>query len=45
LEVIFEARNLADKTYAAAAFVDAADGRYYQPGDGRSFYGGVRWKW
>jgi iron complex outermembrane receptor protein len=45
LEVIVEARNLADKTYAAAAFVDAADGRYYQPGDGRSFYGGLRWKW
>ena len=45
LEVLFEARNLADKQYVAAAFVDAADGRFYQPGDGRSFYGGVRWKW
>lgn len=45
LEVLFEARNLADKQYVAAAFVDAADGRFYQPGDGRSFYGGLRWKW
>jgi iron complex outermembrane receptor protein len=45
LELLFEARNLADKQYVAAAFVDAADGRYYQPGDGRSFYGGLRWRW
>lgn len=45
LEVLFEARNLANKEYVAAAFVDAADGRFYQPGDGRSFFGGVRWKW
>jgi iron complex outermembrane receptor protein len=45
LELLFEARNLADKQYVAAAFVDAADGRFYQPGDGRSFYGGVRWRW
>ena len=45
LELLFEARNLANKQYVAAAFVDAADGRFYQPGDGRSFYGGVRWKW
>jgi iron complex outermembrane receptor protein len=45
LDVLFEARNLADKDYVAAVFVDAADGRFYQPGDGRSFYGGVRWRW
>jgi len=45
LEVLLEARNLADKQYVAAAFVDAADGRFYQSGDGRSFYGGVRWRW
>jgi iron complex outermembrane receptor protein len=45
LEVLFEARNLAGKEYVAAVFVDSADGRYYQPGDGRSFYGGVRWRW
>jgi iron complex outermembrane receptor protein len=45
LEVLFEARNLADKQYVAAAFVDSADGRFYQPGDGRSFYGGLRWNW
>jgi iron complex outermembrane receptor protein len=45
LEVLFEARNLADKQYVAAAFVDSGDGRFYQPGDGRSFYGGLRWRW
>jgi iron complex outermembrane receptor protein len=45
LELLFEARNLADKQYVAAAFVDSADGRFYQPGDGRSFYGGLRWRW
>ncbi|HSK30865.1 MAG TPA: hypothetical protein VLA17_12965 [Candidatus Limnocylindria bacterium] len=37
LEALFVARHLADKQYVAAAFVDSADGR--------SFYGGVRWKW
>jgi iron complex outermembrane receptor protein len=45
LDLLFEARNLADKTYAAAVAVDDANGRFYQPGDGRSFFGGVRWKW
>ena len=45
LEVLFQARNLANTPYVAATFVDAGDGRYYQPGDGQSFYGGVRWKW
>lgn len=45
LDLLFEARNLADKDHVAAAFVDAGDGRFFQPGDGRSFFGGVRWKW
>ena len=44
-EILFQARNLADKAYVAAVVVDDANGRYYQPGDGRSFYGGIRWKW
>ena len=44
-ELLFQARNLADKGWVAAVVVDDANGRFYQPGDGRSFYGGVRWKW
>jgi iron complex outermembrane receptor protein len=44
-ELLFQARNLADKAWVAAVVVDDANGRFYQPGDGRSFYGGVRWKW
>jgi outer membrane receptor protein involved in Fe transport len=45
LELLFEARNLADKNYVSAVSVDSADGRFFQPGDGRSFYGGIRWSW
>jgi iron complex outermembrane receptor protein len=44
-ELLFQARNLANKGYVAAVVVDDANGRFYQPGDGRSFYGGMRWKW
>jgi iron complex outermembrane receptor protein len=45
VELLFEARNLADKNYVSAVSVDSADGRFFQPGEGLSFYGGVRWKW
>jgi iron complex outermembrane recepter protein len=45
VELLFEARNLADKNYVSAVSVDSADGRSFQPGEGLSFYGGVRWKW
>jgi iron complex outermembrane receptor protein len=45
MELLFEARNLADKNYVSAVSVDTADNRFFQPGDGRSFYGGLRWKW
>jgi outer membrane receptor protein involved in Fe transport len=47
----FEAKNLGDKRYAASVdpIPDArtADGpiEIFHPGDGRSFYGGVSWKW
>ena len=41
----FEARNLTDKRYAAAVTVDDANGRFFLPGDGRAFYGGVSWRW
>jgi iron complex outermembrane receptor protein len=45
IEVLFEGRNLGDKNYVSAVFVDAGDGRFFQPGDGRGFYGGIRWRW
>jgi len=45
LGIFFEARNLTDQTYAAAVAVDDANRRFFFPGDGRSFYGGVSWRW
>ncbi|RYD25841.1 MAG: TonB-dependent receptor, partial [Verrucomicrobiaceae bacterium] len=44
-----EARNLTDERYAATHDVvdDAlgADGPRFLPGDGRSVYGGIEWRW
>jgi iron complex outermembrane recepter protein len=45
LGVFFEARNLTDATYASSVQVDAANLRFFEPGDGRAFYGGVQWRW
>jgi iron complex outermembrane receptor protein len=45
LSVFFEGRNLADVTYASSVQVDNAIGRFFEPGDGRAFYGGVAWRW
>jgi iron complex outermembrane recepter protein len=45
LSTFFEARNLADKQYISAVTVDDANGRFFNPGDGRAFYGGVSWRW
>jgi iron complex outermembrane receptor protein len=45
LSAFFEARNLTDKDYIAAVTVDDANGRFFAPGDGRSFYGGISWRW
>jgi iron complex outermembrane receptor protein len=44
LGVFFEARNLADKHYVSSVVVDSANGRFFEPGDGRAFYGGVSWR-
>jgi iron complex outermembrane receptor protein len=44
LSVFFEARNLADKHYVSSVVVDSANGRFFEPGDGRAFYGGVSWR-
>ena len=45
LGVFFEARNLADTTHTSSVVVDAANRRFYEPGDGRAFYGGLQWRW
>jgi iron complex outermembrane receptor protein len=34
--------NVFDKTYAANVVVNAAGGRYYEPGAGRTFWFGIR---
>jgi iron complex outermembrane receptor protein len=47
--VFFEAKNLTDKKYAAVTGVIAdaggQDRAQFLPGDGRSFFGGIEWKW
>lgn len=47
--VFFEAKNLTNKRYASTTnvIVNAlgADSAEFFPGDGRSFFGGVEWKW
>jgi iron complex outermembrane receptor protein len=45
LSIFFEGRNLADVYYASSVQVDSANGRFFEPGDGRAFYGGVAWRW
>jgi iron complex outermembrane receptor protein len=45
LGVFFEARNLTNATYTSSVVVDAADRRFYEPGDGRAFYGALEWRW
>jgi iron complex outermembrane receptor protein len=45
LGVFFEARNLTDTSYSAAVATDDANRRFFFPGDGRSFYGGLSWRW
>ena len=43
LTAFAEGRNLFDRKYSASVQVDNAAGKYYEPADGRSFYGGLRW--
>jgi iron complex outermembrane receptor protein len=45
LGVFFEARNLTATSYSAAVATDDANRRFFFPGDGRSFYGGLSWRW
>jgi len=44
LSLFFEARNLANTSYVSSVVTDAGDGRFFEPGDGRAFYGGVSWR-
>jgi len=44
LSVYFEARNVANQNYVSSVVVDDANGRFFEPGDGRAFYGGVSWR-
>jgi len=45
LEVYVEGRNLTNAVYASSVVVDSANRRFFEPGDGRAFYGGVAWRW
>ena len=45
VSLFVEGRNLADRDYVSSVVVDAGDDRFYEPGDGRSVFGGVEWRW
>jgi iron complex outermembrane recepter protein len=51
LSVYAEARNVFDKRYAAGvtpipdARTSSGPARVFEPGEGRSFFGGIGWKW
>lgn len=45
LSAFFEVRNVTDEDYISSVVVDSADGRFFEPGDGRAFYGGLEWSW
>jgi iron complex outermembrane receptor protein len=45
LSLFVEGRNLTDEEYVSAVVVDAGDGRFFEPGDGRGFFGGIEWRW
>lgn len=38
-----EANNLADRNYSGSVQVDSGNKRFYEPANGRSVYGGLRW--
>jgi len=49
ISIFFDARNLTDKKYAATTGVisnaNSTDTRQFLPGDERSFFVGIEWKW
>ena len=44
LSAFFEGRNLNNVTYASSVVVDDANRRFFEPADGRAFYGGLEWR-
>jgi iron complex outermembrane recepter protein len=40
--IFFEANNLTDRLYSASVQVDSEAGRFFEPANGRSIYGGIR---
>ena len=44
LSFFAEGRNLSDQTYAGAVVVNDSLGRYFNPGQGISGFGGIEWK-
>jgi iron complex outermembrane receptor protein len=45
LSILFEARNLTDVRYVSSVQTDSGTGRFFEPGDGRAFYGSLQWRW
>ena len=43
LSAFVAGQNLADRRYSGSVQVDNAAGKYFEPSDGRTFYGGLRW--
>ena len=44
LTAFFEGRNLNNVTYISSVVVDDANRRFFEPADGRAFYGGLEWR-
>jgi iron complex outermembrane recepter protein len=44
LTAFFEGRNLNNVTYTSSVVVDDANRRFFEPADGRAFYGGLEWR-
>ncbi|HEU5260652.1 MAG TPA: TonB-dependent receptor [Gemmatimonadales bacterium] len=44
LTLFVAAHNLTDARYSPSVQVDNADGRFYEPGDHRALYAGLRWQ-
>jgi outer membrane receptor protein involved in Fe transport len=43
LSAFVAGQNLADRRYSGSVQVDNAAGKFFEPSDGRTFYGGLRW--
>ena len=45
LQLSLAVDNLADRRHVASVVVNDGNGRYYEPGAGRSWRLGLRWRW